>query len=288
MDKAILVTGAAGFIGTHLVRALRKAGYQVHSHSRANGDIAHDPLNYDDIRHVFHLAGNTFVPESWEKTRSYYEVNVLGTANVLEFCRLHKAALTLVSSYVYGKPHSLPIAENHPIQPLNPYSHTKILAEEVGRYYALEFGVPVCIVRPFNAYGPGQDSRFLIPKLISQALDPRCEQFAVTDLRPRRDYLHVLDLVSLLLATLEKPDGVYNAGSGRSVSIMDLVTMINALTNSVKPVVSINQIRREEILDVVADVSKAERDFNWTPRISLIDGLRDSIQSMKAVLDASE
>lgn len=270
------------------MRALRKAGYRVHSHSRANGDIAHDPLNYDDVRRVFHLAGNNFVPESWEKTRSYYEVNVLGAANVLEFCRHHKAALTLVSSYVYGKPHSLPIDENHPIQALNPYSHTKILAEEVSRYYATEFEVPVCIIRPFNTYGPGQDTRFLIPKLISQALDPSCEQFSVTDLRPRRDYLHVRDLVSLLLATLEQPGGVYNAGSGRSVSIVDLVTMINALTNSEKPVVSINQIRREEILDVVADVSKAKRDLNWTPKISLIDGLRDAIQSTKVVLDASE
>jgi nucleoside-diphosphate-sugar epimerase len=150
----------------------------------------------------------------------------------------------------------------------------------------MQFGVPVCIVRPFNAYGPGQDCRFLIPKLVAQALDPSCEQFAVSDLRPRRDYLHVHDLVNLLLATLDKPSGVYNAGSGRSVSIMDLVTMINTLTNSVKPVVSSDQIRREEILDVVADVSKAQRELHWTPRISLIDGLRESIQSMRTQLDA--
>jgi nucleoside-diphosphate-sugar epimerase len=286
MNEGILVTGATGFIGAHLVRALQKAGHQVHSHSGAHGNIAHEPLDYEGIRHVFHLAAKTFVPESWEKTHSYYEVNVLGTVNVLEFCRHHKAALTLISSYVYGKPHCLPIDETHPVQPLNPYSQTKILAEEVSRYYAMQFGVPVCIVRPFNAYGPGQDCRFLIPKLVAQALDPSCEQFAVSDLRPRRDYLHVHDLVNLLLATLDKPSGVYNAGSGRSVSIMDLVTMINTLTNSVKPVVSSGQIRREEILDVVADVSKAQRELDWTPRISLIDGLGESIQSMRTQLDA--
>jgi nucleoside-diphosphate-sugar epimerase len=287
MNEGILVTGATGFIGTHLVRALQKAGHQVRSHSRALGNIAHEPLNYEDIRHVFHLAGKTFVPESWEQTLSYYQVNLLGTVNVLEFCRHHKAALTLISSYVYGKPHFLPIDETHPIQPLSPYSHTKLLAEDVSRYYAMEFGVPVCIVRPFNAYGPGQDCRFLIPKLIAQALNPSCDQFAVNDLRPRRDYLHVQDLVSLLLATLDKPGGVYNAGSGQSVSIQELVAVINTLTHSEKPVVSAGHIRREEILDVIADVSKAERELHWTPRVSLIDGLRDSIQSMKIVSDAS-
>ncbi len=287
MNEGILVTGATGFIGTHLVRSLQKAGNQVHRHSTAQGNIAHEPLNYEGIRHVFHLAGKTFVPDSWEKTHSYYQVNVLGTVNVLEFCRHQKAALTLISSYVYGKPLRLPIDETHPIQPLSPYSHTKILAEDVSRYYAMEFGVQVCIVRPFNAYGSGQHCRFLIPKLIAQALDPSCDQFTVSDLRPRRDYLHVQDLVNLLLATLDKPSGVYNAGSGRSVSIMELVATINTLTHSEKPVVSAGQIRREEILDVVADVSKAERELHWSPTVPLIDGLRESIQSMKTVLDAT-
>jgi nucleoside-diphosphate-sugar epimerase len=288
MNEAILVTGATGFVGTHLVRALQQAGWRVHSHSRAHGHIANGPLDYIGIRHVFHLAAKTFVPESWETAHSFYEVNVLGTVNVLEFCRQKKAALTFISSYVYGKPQWLPISENHPVQPLNPYSHTKILAEQVCQYYASEFGVPLCIVRPFNAYGAGQDTRFLIPKLIAQALDPSCDRFAVTDLRPRRDYLHVQDLVSLLLATLDKPNGVYNAGSGRSVSIMELVETINTLTDSEKPVVSSDQIRREEVLDVVADVSKAERELCWTPRVSLIDGLRQSIQSMKIVSDVHE
>ena len=284
MKQNILVTGATGFIGTHLVRALEISGYQVQRLSRADGDIATQHFDYHDVDHVFHLAGRTFVPERWQETLSYYEVNLLGTVNVLEFCRRRKAALTLISSYVYGNPRWLPIDESHPLQPLSPYSHTKIMAEEVARYYAAEFGVPVCIVRPFNAYGPGQDSRFLIPKLLAQAVDPDCGQFSVSDLRPRRDYLHVHDLVSLLLATLNQQGGVYNAGSGRSVSVMELIDTINALTHSNKPVVSTGSVRRGEVLDVVADVSKAQRELNWIPKVSLSDGLLESIQSTRTRL----
>jgi nucleoside-diphosphate-sugar epimerase len=138
----------------------------LYSHSFQDGNIATCPLEFGSVRHVFHLAGKAFVPESWQAPHGFYEVNVLGTANVLDFCRRQSASVTLISSYVYGKPLRLPIDEDHPLEPFNPYSHTKILAEEIGRYYAAQFGVPVFIVRPFNVYGPGQDRRFLIPTLI--------------------------------------------------------------------------------------------------------------------------
>src|SRR5579872_4762579 len=153
MNDAILVTGASGFIGSHLVPTLKSAGYRVYCHTRANGDIASCSLPYEDVAHVYHLAGRTFVPESWEHPLRFYETNVLGAANVLEFCRRRQASLTLVSSYVYGKPQCLPINEDHPVRPFNPYSHSKILAEEVGQYYRTQFGVRLGVIRPFNLYG---------------------------------------------------------------------------------------------------------------------------------------
>jgi nucleoside-diphosphate-sugar epimerase len=277
MNDAILVTGAGGFIGSHLAPALESAGHRVHRHSRGDGDIASCALPYEDVAHVYHLAGRTFVPESWEQPRGFYETNVLGTVNVLEFCRRQQASLTLVSSYVYGKPQRLPIGEDHPLEPFNPYSHSKILAEEVGRYYRTQFGVRLGIIRPFNLYGPGQDDRFLIPTLIRQALDPACDRIVVSDIRPRRDFIHVQDLIDLLLKVKDRGgNAVYNAGSGRSVSIGDLAGMISA-----KPVVSEDKWRPDEALDVVADISKAASELDWSPRIPLGDGLRVTIEWMK-------
>jgi len=282
MNDAILVTGASGFIGGHLVAALKSAGHTVHCHSLLQGNIASCSLEYEDVAHVFHLAGKTFVPKSWEEPRGFYEVNVLGAVNVLEFCRRRQASLTLISSYVYGKPQRLPIGEDHAVQPVNPYSHSKILAEEIGQYYRAQFGVQVGIIRPFNLYGPGQDDRFLIPTLIRQALDPACDQIVVADVRPRRDFIHVRDLIDLLLKVKNRSvNTVYNAGSGRSVSIGDLASMISAVLPPGKPVISADKRRPEEVLDVVADIKRAASDLGWSPRIPLADGLRDTIEWIK-------
>jgi nucleoside-diphosphate-sugar epimerase len=278
MSDAVLITGADGFIGRHLRAALESAGNVVYPHDRGDGDIARCALNYTGVKHVFHLAGKTFVPDSWTTPLDFYEVNVLGTVNVLEFCRRANAAITFISSYVYGIPESLPISEEHPLGAFNPYSHTKILAEETVGYYQLQFGVRATIVRPFNIYGSGQAEHFLIPKLIRQALDPKTTEFVVNDLRPRRDYIHVRDLVALLLSTLACGcGGVFNAGSGYSVSIQDVVETIESLTDCRKEVRSLGQMRADEVLDVVADISKAKREFGWQPVIGLKEGLREMI-----------
>jgi nucleoside-diphosphate-sugar epimerase len=286
MTDAILVTGATGFVGTHLLAALREQGRRVLMHATANGDIATGRLEFDGVGHVFHLAGRSFVPDSWARPLPFYAVNVLGTVNVLEFCRRHNASLTHVSSYVYGIPRCLPVGEDHPAQPLNPYSHSKILAEEVVRYFGAQFGLRVSVVRPFNVYGPGQDERFLIPTIIRQALDPLTDRIAVRDLRPKRDFIHVRDLVSLLIATLSRPaGGVYNAGSGRSIGIQELVEEINRAVPTPKPLHATGDARPEEVLDVVADISRAMRELSWEPRVRLADGLRDIVEWTQAHAD---
>jgi nucleoside-diphosphate-sugar epimerase len=287
MGDVILVTGATGFIGTHLVPALEDAGLRVLAHSQRLGDIATHPLDFDDVRHVFHLAARTFVPDSWKAPSGYYEVNVLGTINMLEFCRRTGASLTFLSSYVYGSPCSLPIAETHPLQAFNPYSHTKILAEEAVGFYATAFGVRAAVVRPFNVYGPGQSRQFLIPEIIRQLLDPQIESTTVSDLRPSRDYLYISDLVSLLVKTLDAgAGGVYNAGSGQSRSVRWIIDTVSEIAGISKPIRSTEQPRTNEVLDVVADIARADRELQWRPTISMHAGLALTIAWMRTELAA--
>jgi nucleoside-diphosphate-sugar epimerase len=282
MDKAVLVTGANGFIGRHLVRTLRAAGHLVFMHSSSDGHIANCRLNFEGVGHVFHLAARTFVPDSWSAPLGFYEVNVLGTVNVLEFCRTCGASLTLMSSYVYGRPAHLPISENELLQAFNPYSHTKILAEEISRYYEQQFGVPVTIVRPFNIYGPGQDRRFLVPTILAQAIDPRTTTIVVADLRPRRDYIFIADLINLLVFTnFRRKGGTFNAGSGSSWAVDDIIAIVNELLPAPKAVRSEGRLRPEEVLNVVADISRVRGEFGWEPRIAFRDGLRETLTWMQ-------
>lgn len=277
----ILVTGGRGFVGSHLVAALRAQGYVVRSISTSDGDIARADLSFPYVRHVFHLAAKMFVPDSWVSPGQFYSTNVLGTVNVLELCRRNHASLTLVSSYVYGQPKYLPVSEEHPVEAFNPYAHTKILAEEIARFFERQFRLRLTIVRPFNIFGPGQDKRFLIPTILSQALDPDVEIIRVADRRPKRDYLYVDDFIALLMATFElNASGTYNAGSGISTSIEDLVAIINQAAGTNKAIVSDDNERPGEVLDVAADISHAASKLLWMPRITLQEGIAAMADSL--------
>jgi nucleoside-diphosphate-sugar epimerase len=279
MTDAVLVTGATGFIGTHLVTAIRALGREVVALSSRDGDIARVTIDREGVGHVVHLAGKSYVPGSWSAPREYYETNVLGTVNVLEFCRRRRTPMTYVSSYVYGIPQRLPIDETHPLQPTNPYSHSKIVAEDIVAYYAAQFGVRSVVVRPFNVYGPGQDERFVVPTVVRQALDPGNDRIVVTDERPKRDFLFIADLVSLLITTLSTDaGGAYNAGSGTSVSIAALVDEVNAVLPFPKRLQSAHQVRQAELFDVVADISRARRELKWQPQVPLRDGVRRTME----------
>ena len=274
MKSKILVTGATGFLGRHLVAALKSRGLAVLKHSSADGDISNCPLPMEDVGQVFHLAARSYVPESWQDPRSFYQTNLMGTVNVLEHCRRSQASLTLLSSYVYGQPRRLPIAEDHPLSAANPYSHSKILAEEAARFYEQSFGLTLVIVRPFNIYGPGQRGSFLIPKIVRQVLDASVEVVRVQDLRPRRDYLYVEDAVAFLVALLGSSiRGVFNIGSGRSASVEEVIQFVNLAAGVSKPVASAGEERPGEIMDVVADTARAAAELNWRPSTSLADGI---------------
>jgi nucleoside-diphosphate-sugar epimerase len=284
MAEPVLVTGATGFIGRHLVTALTAHGVEVRAHSQRVGDIAGGALECEKVSHVFHLAARTFVPDSWASPAEFYRTNVQGTVNVLEFCRRTGAALTFLSSYVYGRPLRLPIAEDHPLQPYNPYSHSKILAEEVVAFYVETFGVQAAVVRPFNIYGPGQAATFLIPEIVRQVLDPACDAVLVEDAEPRRDYLYIDDLVELLIASWrQNAAGVYNAGAGSSVSVEEIVRETLLQAGVSRPLRSASRRRPNEVMDVVADITASKRDLMWAPQTSLADGLRRTLLDAKAI-----
>lgn len=280
----ILITGASGFIGRALAARLKALGRDVEPVDSTDGDIANretlSKFAQQDIAHVFHLAGKTFVPDSWEDPQSFCQTNVLGTVNVLEFCRKRHIPMTYVSAYVYGHPDSLPIGEGSAIRPSNPYALTKRLAEETCEFYASAYDLPVTTIRPFNVYGIGQAENFLIPAIISQALDEG-GKISVKDLAPRRDYVYLEDLVTALLATLDKPSGyrVYNIGSGVSLSVQEVIDAIQDIADTQKKVVCDNAVRTNELMDVVADIAKAGNELGWHPEFSFHAGIKNIIRS---------
>lgn len=272
---SIVVTGASGFIGHALCRSLYQGGHKVVTLSSKDGHIA-DPRVFSHIaeaRHVFHLAGRTFVPDSWKEPQDFMNVNVLGTTNVLEFCRAQDASLTVISAYLYGVPERLPIKETCLPRPNNPYALSKYLAEQVCEFYATHYGMGITVVRPFNIFGPGQKPHFLIPQIINQVKERQI--IRVKDLTPRRDYLYIDDLIDALVRTLEAHRGyhVFNIGSGSSISVGELISVIQTAAGTEMPVVSENQIRRNEINDVYADISKARALLGWDPNTTFQQGI---------------
>jgi nucleoside-diphosphate-sugar epimerase len=277
----ILVTGSAGFIGRALVRKLHDIGHHVIEFDVAQGDITsfQDMIPYYKmgIQHVFHLAGKTFVPDSWKDPFGFYQVNVMGTINILELCRKTGARLTYVSSYLYGLPDYLPVDEKHPVKSYNPYSHSKVVADGTCQFYASQFDIPVTIFRPFNAYGPGQSPLFIIPEIIGKVFDPAQPVLEVMDLRPRRDYIYLDDLLEAFLLSLEKSDGIYNLGSGYSRSVSEIVELVFQYSGITKEVRARGNNRPNEIFDLYADFSKLKNQFHWVPKTSFESGIKKCV-----------
>jgi NAD dependent epimerase/dehydratase len=308
--RTVLVTGAGGFIGSHLTERLVELGARTRALVRYNsvgswGWLDHSPVKDDieitigDVRDrdslrqairgadmVFHLAALISIPYSYQSPLSYIRTNVEGTANVLQLALEENVGLVVhtSTSEVFGTARTIPIDENHVLQGQSPYSATKIGADKLAEAYRLSFGLPVATIRPFNAYGPRQSARAIIPTIITQA---QTQPFlSLGSLDPTRDFTFVADTVQGYIHIAEHPEAigeVINVGSGQEISIGDLANLIMRLVGRDIPIVADKQRMRppdSEVERLCADNSKAKRIIDWNPRVTLTQGLISTIEWM--------
>lgn len=282
--KNIAITGADGFVGKVLSSTLSSRGFNVFSLGRKEGDICNPEyfkaISDVGVEHIFHLAGKWFIPESWVNPSEYYRVNVLGAQNVLEFCRHSNAAMTFLSSTsIYGNNLDLPVSENHHVDPNNPYAHSKLLAEDLCKFYSKNFNVKSQIIRAFNIYGPGQKENALIPLIIKQIR--RQEVIKVQSLSPRRDMVYVQDLVEALVLCLkcELDFAVMNIGSGYSLSVKEIIEFVQSAFHTNYAVESTEAYRKNEIMDIYANIDLSRKLLGWTPKTTFYDGICKMIEN---------
>ena len=275
----ILITGYSGFIGSYLQKRLESSAHELILADITNGvDICDwkQVAVFDDVDIIVHLANLSFVPASYENPKRFYETNYLSTLNMLELCRLRNARMIFFSSYIYGHPEYQPIDEQHPVQAFNPYAQTKVICESLCQGYSRDFKVPITIFRPFNIYGVGQNPDFLIPSIIQQA---RTGKITVKDDRPKRDYIHVSDIVEAIVAAIETEQTTddlrtYNLGTGISFSVKEIVDFVRDLFNTEIDYLCTNEFRPNDVMDTVADISKIKNELHWSPAVSIREGLQ--------------
>jgi UDP-glucose 4-epimerase len=278
----ILFTGYSGFIGSYLLEKIKSSKHQLELADIANGI---DVSDWDQVKHfegmnlIIHLANLSFVPASYSDPKRFYDVNFSGTLNMLELCRLNNAKLLYFSSYVYGHPEYQPIDEKHPIHAFNPYAQTKVICESLCEGYNRDFKTPIIIFRPFNIYGKGQNPDFLIPSIIKQAKEGK---IIVKDDRPKRDYIHVEDIVNAVMTVVEQENKLtslhtYNLGTGMSHSVKEIVETVQSLFEHPIEYVCTNEQRANEVMDTIADISKIKNEWGWQPKISIYEGLKKMV-----------
>jgi len=309
-EDRYLVTGAGGFIGSHLVETLLKRGYRVRAflrytsnagrgwlndlptelHDRLEvffGDIADHRAVLEaarDCAQIYHLAALIGIPYSYVAPQSYVTVNVQGTLNILEAARTHGTERCVVTSTseVYGTAIYAPIDEDHPLQGQSPYSATKIGSDQIALSYYRAFNLPVTVVRPFNTFGPRQSTRAIIPTIITQALQRDVIEVGSRD--PVRDMVYVEDTAAGFIEVGQSTAGigsVTNLATGVGVTVGDLIDRIQAIVGRNLPVVERDERKRpekSEVFKLLGSAEKAKRETGWHPRVSLDEGLRRTIE----------
>ena len=317
LNRQVLVTGAGGFIGSHLVEALVKKGARVrgfvHYNSRGDagllrliqreildtveiipGDIRDPQAVQEAVKgcsFVFHLGALISIPYSYLHPTEVAETNIIGTLNVLNACREFGVPRMVhtSTSEVYGTALRVPIDESHPLQGQSPYSASKIGADKLVESYYCAFGLPVVTVRPFNTFGPRQSSRAVIPTIITQALVN--DTILLGNLDSKRDFTFVSDTVNgfIKAAEAQSVEGeVFNLGTGSEVTIGDLAQMIMRIVGRQVPIET-DQIRlrpeNSEVQRLLSDNSKARKELGWQPEFSLEKGLEQTVNWIQEHLE---
>lgn len=309
--KRVLVTGAGGFIGSHLVERLVQLGARTRAlvHYRAQGTwgwLDHSPCRKEievyagdlvdrdcvfravkDREVVFHLGALIAIPYSYEAPLSYLRTNVEGTLNVLQAVRQWgvERVIHTSTSEVYGTAKQVPIDEDHPLQGQSPYAASKIAADKMAEAFHLSFGVPVVTVRPFNTYGPRQSARAVIPTIITQCLAGSRVRLGNVD--PTRDLNFVSNTVEGFVRAAVAPKALgqtVNLGSGREIAIRDLALLVGSLLGKTVEIITEEQRLRptaSEVERLLADSTLARQLLDWTPAVSLEEGLGMTIEWIK-------
>jgi len=315
--RKVLVTGAGGFIGSHVAETLARSGADVRAFVRytsrsdngwleqADPEVASsievfrgDLVNPDAVAGaidgrevVFHLGALIPIPYSYRHPREFVSANVVGTLNVLEAAR--RADLGRIvhtsTSEVYGTAQTVPIDEDHALRPQSPYAASKVSADQLALSFQRSFDTPAVIARPFNTYGPRQSARAVIPTIVSQALSR--EKIELGALQPTRDFLYVEDTVAGLLRCGEA-DGVVgevvNLGTGTEISIGEVAEHVLRILGRQLPVTLDEKRLRpadSEVERLIAGTDKAKRLLGWEPTVDLDEGLRRTIDWLKGSLD---
>jgi NAD dependent epimerase/dehydratase len=316
--RPVLVTGAGGFIGSHLAETLARAGAKVRAFVRYTsrgdhgwlelaqpeaaeaievfrGDLANPEAVANAVAGceiVFHLGALIPIPYSYRHPREFVIANVEGALNVLEAARRHEPSRIVhtSTSEVYGTAQSVPIAEEHPLHPQSPYAATKVAADQLALSFQRSFGTPVAVARPFNTYGPRQSARAVIPTIVTQALSRDVVELGATE--PTRDFLYVDDTVQGLIRCAETAGAVgevVNLGTGTEVSIGEVAErVLRALGRELQIARDEERLRPpdSEVERLVAGTAKAKQLLGWEPAVGLDEGLRRTIDWLTGSLDA--
>jgi dTDP-glucose 4,6-dehydratase len=314
--KRVLVTGAGGFIGSHLTERLLSLGASVRACVRYNsrnsvgfleglegasegrleivrGNVAEFEsvqASVQDCAAVFHLAALIGIPYSYMHPREVVETNTVGTLNMLLACRSAKVERLLITSTseVYGSARYVPIDEEHPLQAQSPYAASKIAADKIAESFHRSFALPVTVVRPFNTYGPRQSLRAVIPTIITQAL--RSDVVRLGSLKPTRDFTFVDDTVEGFIKAAESPRTIgetINLGTNSEISVGEVAQRIAALCGRPVRVEQEEQRLRPQASEVTrlwSNNAKAKSLMGWKPLVSLDEGLRRTIEWVETML----